>query len=97
VKNGIPIHAVRYAHSYGHIIDKNDDKTLKKMVEEKPDIMERSFTLRVPKPTRVGNTHNTIPTRSNKASPRTITHRGALARAIKAGLLSTEAAEQLGI
>jgi hypothetical protein len=95
-KAGQPVHAVRYQHSYGHITDANDAGLLKKMVKEKPELMNRPFTLRVPVK-QTGNKWGTNPQAANTAKPRgsTFANRGALARAVKAGRISKPAARQL--
>ena len=96
-KDGMPSHAVRYHHSYGRIVDKNDAATLKKMALEQPELMNRSFTLRVPPAYRDASTltHNTPPTGSGRASSRAKVQRGAVARAIRAGILTEAVARQM--
>jgi hypothetical protein len=97
-KNGTPRSAVRYEHSYGHITDANDTKTLKKLVREEPELMERPFTLRVPRD-QSRKTHPSYKTgeegRPEKPRGAVFAHRGALARAVKAGRISAAAAQQL--
>ncbi len=93
--DGSPKHAVEYAHSYGHITDRNDNGTLKKMVLENPAIMERAFTLRVPPS--LSKVH---PKRGDQGTGQggrgqAILPRGALLRAQKAGFITKAAAEQL--
>lgn len=97
-KNGQPDHAVVYRHAYGHITDRNDDSTLKKMVAETPTVMERSFLLRPPKerpPSGVtaGQTKPENIGRSGRAQ--SFVPRGALARAVKAGRISKNVANQI--
>jgi hypothetical protein len=101
-KSGQPTHAVRYHHNYGHITEKNDQRTLKKMVKEQPDIMDRSFELLPPKKRSAaslrkgpnGNvTSHGAPKKSNDG--RSFVPRGALRRAELAGLISTAAAKQI--
>lgn len=94
VPNGLS-HAVRYGHGYGHITDKNDEGTLKKMVKEDPAIIEKPFVLRVPR-IRPGD-HSRIRTETDKprGSNRTYVPRGGYARARKAGLIPDAVAKQL--
>jgi len=97
-KNGEPAHAVVYAHSYGHITDANDTGTLKKMVKESPDVMERSFTLRVPRKNKPsGKTAHGRGGGGGVGVPRgqMFVPRGALARAVRAGRMNAAAAQQL--
>jgi len=91
--NGEPGHGVSYAHSYGHITDRNDDRTLKQMVKNDPSLMERAFTLRPPRK-RTGShpqSKKTPPTDEKKS----FIPRGALARAVKAGRIGKHVAEQI--
>src|SRR5262249_36102719 len=85
-KDGTPIHAIRYRHSYGRITDQNDNRTLKRLVKEDPSIIERSFTLRPPRK-RPGHRSTTStsspPGASGRATRRSFVPRGALARAVK--------------
>lgn len=97
-KNGSPEHAVVYRHSYGHITDRNDDDTLKKMVTDDPSIMERSFTLRVPsvRPPSGATAGQTKKEDKGKSGHgQAFVPRGALARAVKAGRIGKHAANQL--
>ena len=98
-KAGQPCHAVEYHHSYGRITEENDKGTLKKLVREKPEIMERPFTLRPPSPStkrKHGPSHFTGERTAPGQKPRgaTIVHRGALARAELAGRVSAPVAAQ---
>jgi hypothetical protein len=93
-KGGAPYHAVLYAHSYKHLTDFNDTGKLKQLVEKYPDLMEREFTLRPPRKLRPGSRGKRTVT--GKGKGRYIaTHTGALARAVKAGLIGPQVAEQL--
>jgi hypothetical protein len=97
-KNGAPSHAIKYDHSYSWVTDRNDDKTLKKIAADDPEVIERPFVLRPPK-IRRGQQASRHPNRSNSPNKRTIAShleaRGALARAIKAGHITKAAATQL--
>lgn len=89
-KDGSPWLGTVYAHSYGHIVDRNDDGTLKKM----PALMERDFELRPP---RVPKADLRGP-RADKDTGQGSGHfipRGALARAVKAGRIGKNVADQL--
>lgn len=92
--DGSPAHAVLYKHSYEHITDNNDSGTLKEMVLEDPSIIERSFTLRVPR--KRGKTlHGQAKKNPDTGSKRNFVPRGALARAVKAGRIGKHVAKQL--
>lgn len=94
-KDDIPTHFVRYAHSYGHITESNDTGTLKKMVEEHPDLMNRQFTLRVPRKRKGDHSRTRTTSNTPRSTNRAIVQRGALARAEKAGLIGKGVAAQL--
>lgn len=97
-KDGSPSHAILYAHSYGRFVERNDDGTLKKLVKDDPEIMERPFTLRPPrKQPPSGRTAGQTPADKKGQSDhaRAFVPRGALARAVKAGRIGKNVAEQL--
>ncbi len=93
--NGDPKHAVVYAHSYGHITDRNDDGTIKQMVLENPAIMERAFTLRVPPAPNKAHGKSGAHDAKKRNPIHAILPRGALLRARKAGFISKAVAQQL--
>jgi hypothetical protein len=93
-KDGSPAHAVMYAHSYGHITDRNDDNTLKKLVKENPSLIERSFMLRPPRKQQEGRSHSGT-SGSKRKSGQSFVPRGALARAVKAGRVGRNVAKHL--
>jgi hypothetical protein len=95
-KDGSPAHAVRYGHSYGPIVAMNDSGKLKKIIKERPEIMERSFSLKPPRKRPTGS-HDVPSNQARGDTPRrTYTHhQGALNRAVKAGRISVSAAEQM--
>lgn len=96
-KDGSPAHAVRYGHGYGEIIDSNDDGTLKKIVKERPEIMERPFHLRPPRKRPTGP-HGEHTRTSVSGAHRVYAHqRGALARAVKAKRIGKNVAQQLSV
>lgn len=96
-RQGHPCHAVQYAHSYGHITDKNDTGTLKRMVKDDPKIIERSFNLRLPRNPRKpeGKTAHSTKNLGKTDRTRAFVHRGALQRAVKAGLIGDHVAGQI--
>lgn len=99
-RNGTPKTGVRYNHSYRRIVDANDDKTLKKMVRENPDLMERPFTLLAPRKRSKASLQKGAPGHApgtTRKSSRVFMPRGALARAVKAGLISKAAVSQLSL
>lgn len=95
-RRGFDCYAVRYSHSYRNVVNKNDEGTLKAMVKADPSIMERSFTLRPPRKggySSPGHSkHTKVAVRSKNTA---VVHRGALARAVKAGLVDKPVADQL--
>lgn len=94
--DGSPMHAVRYAHSYGKIIDCNDDGTLKKMVKKDPSVMDREFILRPPRQRpSVTGTHDRGNPKARTRSLHSVVPRGALLRAVRAGRIGEHVAEQL--
>lgn len=94
-KDGSPAHAVRYGHSYGAIVDGNDDGSLKRAVAKNPEIMERPFHLRPPRKRPTGS-HGAAIRKHGSTTTRSFTHQhGALARAVKAGRIGKNVAEQM--
>lgn len=94
-KAGQPTHAVIYEHSYPHIISWNDRRELKKMVKEDPSIMERAFTFRPPRKQVQGSGRNAGKRRLGSTRGMAFVPRGAMARAVEAGLMGEHVAEQL--
>lgn len=97
-KDGSPAHAVLYQHRYKHITDANDARTLKRMVKEDPTVMQREFTLSVPRQSNPsGKTAGQTP-RDRKGSRgndgKTFMPRGALQRAVRAGRVGAHVARQ---
>lgn len=95
-KAGIPSHAVRYGHNYGRITDCNDQRTLNALVKESPETMERPFTLYPPRARRIKP--RATPVKGafvRKVSGVAFVPRGALARAVKSGVIGEHVAEQL--
>lgn len=91
-----PCHCVRYEHSYGHVTECNDAGTLKEMVKENPALMERSFTIRVPRVGKPRGPHSTKrAVTTNVGARRGGVTRGAMHRAMAAGFITLEAARQL--
>lgn len=98
---GQPCHAVKYAHSYGSLTEKNDTGALKRLAARKPEVMSRSFTLRKPQKSRKAKVspptgeHRVDGTAAPKPRGGVSVHRGAMRRAVKAGLVHKEAAKQI--
>ena len=93
-KHGHPTTAVRYAHPYNRIVDLNDKRTLKTLVKENPTIIVRQFELRPPR-VRVHGTGTHKPFMNVRTVARAFLPRGAMSRAIKAGLMSAPYATQI--
>lgn len=85
-----------YSHRLGSIVDANDEKTLKKAARENPEMMERPFQLLPYQTTTPHKRRGTSGVDSNKnpKPPQTYVPRGALRRAVKAGIISREVAKQ---
>lgn len=98
-KNGTPEHAFVYRHAYGHITDRNDNGTLRQMVQETPTLMERSFLLRPPRERPKASGKTAGQTKKDDLGKinrgQSFVPRGALARAVKAGRMSKHAANHI--
>jgi len=87
IKKGKPTHAVKYDHSYGDLVELNDKEITKSFVATHPELTDRKFRLRPCRPFRGEQRHhgNTGATNHEK---RAIVPRGALKRAVDAGLVT---------
>jgi hypothetical protein len=87
IAGGKPTEAIRYRHAYGRLVDVNDTKLTKAYVTKHPELAERQFTLRQPQN---GAAYVPHPQkhREGDGSKSAKIPRGALARAVKAGLVS---------
>ena len=87
ITRGQPSHAVKYRHGYGDLVEINDKKVNNRFIRRHPELAERQFVLRPPRKMRpLGRDHT-----STYAAPyhkRALVPRGALKRAIDAGLVS---------
>lgn len=96
-KNGEAFHAWRYVHRMGKLVDLNDTDKTKRVIRAMPRLAERMFTLYAPykNPPRTvgGNTGGNIGNVVGPKSPRVV--KGALRRAVKAGLVSAPIADAL--
>ncbi len=94
-KDKVPLHAVLYDHRYGHVVDDNDTRVIKKMVAENPALMNRPFKLLVPHKQRSGvyDARVTHDRGTNRA--KAVMNRGALQRAYKAGFVGKGAKQQM--
>jgi hypothetical protein len=89
IKNGQPVEAVRYAHSYGQLVALNDTDPKKNYLKKTPDLVEREFTLKPPQKRAVPGAHNSKNVSAERAgSKRQMVPRGALKRAVDAGLVN---------
>jgi hypothetical protein len=89
IAGGKPIHAVRYQHRYGQLVDLNDTDASKTYVRRHPGLAERTFTLGVPhtgKRPRNGGANK----KATHGEHRSVVPHGALARAKKAGLITAD-------
>ncbi len=85
IKNGVPTHGVRYVHEYSDLVELNDTDFEKEYVKKHPELVERQFTLYPPGPRKKrGESGNHD---HDDGSKKSSTPRGALARAIDAGLV----------
>lgn len=87
VKNGSPTKAVKYAHSYGDLVELNDKDHGKNHIKAHPELAEKVFRLRLP-PKDHGKSTWKHTRRAEGAPRRTKIPHGALKRAIDAGLVS---------
>lgn len=102
LKDGQPYHAWRYVHRCGALVDLNDTDKTKRVIKKMPRLAERSLTFYAPykNPPRAdghaaGKTAGNIGNVVGPKSPRLA--RGALRRAVKAGLVSAPIAEALSL
>ncbi len=94
ITNGSPSHAVRYQHTYGDLVDLNDTDRTRRTIQENPELVERKFTLLVPHKSKTKGGSRKHGHDTGQHSPRV--PRGALARAIKAGLVSATLPRSMG-
>ena len=78
---------MRYRHSYGRIVDLNDTDISKTYIAKHPELAERTFNLRPP-PKRGVYVPHAQQHRQGTGEKTAVVPRGALARAVKAGLVS---------
>lgn len=83
---------IKYAHNYGTQLDLNDAKLSQKQAKETPEIFEQEFLLRVPSKTKK-RIH--VPNKRASSPRKSLGHRGAVARARAAGLISEEQAQDM--
>jgi len=90
---------VRYAHSYGKHVDLNDVNSTKEYVLQNPNLAARPFTL-LPPPTQkkawVAGTHQP-PHREGNGANSVLVARGAIARAVNAGILPRQILRTLSV
>jgi hypothetical protein len=89
ISKGTPVHAVRYGHSCGHLVDLNDKDASKGFVRAHPELVERTFVLRMPKKRRVAGSHGGTGEHA-VGEKRSMVARGALRRAQEAGLITAD-------
>jgi hypothetical protein len=97
MRNGEPSEGIEYYHDYSDIVMLND-KGLKKHFKDNPHLVERTFTLRPPEKVRV-RPNSERPSGPRVANPtgekRSFAPRGAMERAVTAGLLGKGVARAL--
>lgn len=89
IARGRPTEAVRYRHAYGRIVDLNDTGATRAIVKQHPELADRTFRLCPPqtqRPYKPGS-HKQEHRDGNGKNSSTVP-RGALSRAVKAGLVS---------
>lgn|SRR5262245_11574673 len=108
-KDGSPRKAYTYAHNLGKLVDMNDTGELKEAVKDEPAIIERLLHLRPPRkqqsrraqpakkdpPDSKRDGPEPGETSERQAAPPTRKYKGALRRAVKAGLIGKHMAGQL--
>lgn len=93
VKDGRPVHAVRYYHKYANLVDLNDTDKTKEIIRSRPELSECTFLLQKPwKSTTHGGpgAHDHGHGKKRNRLPS-----GSLGRAVRAGLISKPVAEAL--
>lgn len=98
IVNGAPAEGVRYRHNYGRLVDLNDTDATKQFVRDHPRMAEREFILYPPRPPRkhVPGDHNKPGHKKNfTGEKQSVVLRGALRRAVKAGLIAAPIAHAL--
>lgn len=89
IKGGKPVEAVLYNHGYSRLVDLNDTDISKKYVHDHPELADRKFTLRPPQKTRKANPpRGTQEHRNGDGTKSAVVPKGALRRAVQAGLVS---------
>jgi bisphosphoglycerate-dependent phosphoglycerate mutase len=83
IHNGQPTHGVRYAHTYGLLVELNDNDLKKKYVRDHPEWIERQFVFTPPKV----RLKRKYAHGNDDGSQRVYVPRGAKARAQAAGLI----------
>lgn len=88
IRAGKPVEAVLYNHGYGRLVDLNDTEISKKYVHDHPELAARKFTLRPPQKMRAHIPGNPQKHRNGDGTNRAVVPKGALRRAVQAGLVS---------
>jgi len=90
-KQNLPRYAV-YAHNHGNLVDMNDDKLITRIIQNHPEDLEREFEFRA-----VSDIKRKIKPsvrKTNVGLRKPFYPRGAIARAVKAGLMSLQEAQK---
>lgn len=94
-KKGPPIvTGVLYYHAYPELTEMNDDGTLKKLVQERPDLIARQLTF-TPPPDQSKSRGKHTGLNPEKKPKRPYIPRGALGRAVRAGIVKPGFAEAI--
>lgn len=90
ITRGQPVSAVKYEHSYGKWVERNDKDITKSFIKEHPEVVEREFRLRPPRAMKLFRSppHHAETGETNHQK-RAVVPRGALLRAQDAGLVTT--------
>jgi hypothetical protein len=83
---------VQYAHNYGTLVDMNDDKLIIQIIKSHPEQLEQEFLFRTP-PIIKRSLKPSIK-KTNSGLRRSFFPRGATARAVKAGFMSLQEAQE---
>jgi len=89
--NGLFV-VVAYAHNHGSLVDMNDERLTNIIIQNHPEQLEQEFIFRAITPVKRKITKSPVK-KTNIGVRKPFSPRGALLRAVKAGLISSQEAE----
>jgi hypothetical protein len=97
IKDGVPSHGIEYYHDYNNLVMLNDRDNFKKYIKAHPELANRTFTLRPPSKAKQSRPNigsdNPRGRGTITGEKRAYAPRGALSRAVDAGLINTAVAK----